>query len=304
MFKVVLEPIKTTLSNNQRLNSMSITKRLQECTSYNQAIPLLKSIKAGPALHKIVETAMLLKNHADPHQREYGSNFMRTALQELEMDKDEQPTPHHGDSVTVKGDKIIKEEELVGGNPDGTEGSEQSSDNEGPYPQVGTEEPNSDIESMQGGASSGDNQMKEGQSPMGMYPRIEPGVAQEMGNHMPQVPPMNTSQQMRQMQYTVNEAVKRYVTPLRNQIQRQQEAIKVLVKQVQESEARTGSMKLDLGKVKGGSQARVIQETISQDPIFNPKPSPIHSKVFALEKARSEIAQMDKAIRQNGNYIQ
>ena len=283
---------------------MSIVKRLQECSSYTQAIPLLKEVNAKPALHKIVETALLLKNHPDPHQREYGANFMRTALQELEMDKDEQPTPHHDDGVTVKKDKIIKEEELAGGNPDGTEGSEQSSDNEGPYPQVGTEEPNSDIESMQGGAASGDNQMKEG-GPMGMFPGIEPGVAQEIGNHMPQIPPMNTGQQMRQMQYTVNQAVRAYVIPLRNQIQKQQEAIKVLVRQVQESEARTGSMKLDLGKIQSGSQARVIQEATGLgDPIFNPKPSQIHHKVFELEKARSEIAQMDKAIRQSGTYIQ
>jgi len=282
---------------------MSIIKRLQECDSYNQAIPLLKSVNAKPALHKIVETAILLKNHPDKHQREYGSNFMRTAIQELEMDKDEQPTPHHGDGVTVKKDKIIKEEELSGGNPSGTEGSEQSSDNTGPYPQVGEEEPNEDIESMQGGAASGDNQMKEG-GPMGMFPGIEPGVAQEMGNQMPALPPMSTNQQMRQMQYTVREAVKYYVMPLRNQILRQQEAIKVLSKQVQESEARSGSMKLDLSKIKQGSQARAIQETISNDPVFNPKPAQIHNKVFELETARSEIAQMDKSIRSNGTYIQ
>ncbi len=171
---------------------MSIIKRLQECDSYTQAIPILQSVKAKPALHKIVETALLLKNHPDKHQREYGSNFMRTAIQELqEMDKDEQPTPHHDNGVTVQKDKIIKEEELSGGNQSGTSGSEQSSDNTGPYPQVGTEEPNSDIESMQGGASSGDNQMKEGQGPMGMFPGIEPGIASEMGYQMPAMPPMN-----------------------------------------------------------------------------------------------------------------
>ncbi len=132
---------------------MSIIKRLQECDSYTQAIPLLKEVKAGPVFHKIVETAMLLKNHPDKHQREYGANFMRTAIQELEMDKNEQPTMHHDDGVTVKKDKIIKEEELSGGNPSGTEGSEQSTSNVGPYEQVGEEEPNSDIESMQGGAA-------------------------------------------------------------------------------------------------------------------------------------------------------
>jgi len=280
---------------------MSIIKRLQECDSYNQAIPLLKSVNARPALHKIVETAILLKNHPDKHQREYGSNFMRTAIQELEMDKDEQPTPHHGDGVTVKKDKIIKEEELSGGNPSGTEGSEQSSDNVGPYPQVGEEEPNEDIESMQGGAASGDNQMKEG-GPMGMFPGIEPGIAQEMGNQMPALPPMSTNQQMRQMQYTVREAVKYYVLPLRNQILRQQEAIKVLSKQVQESEAKHGSMKLDLATIQKGSKARVIQETIPTDPMA--VPSQIHNTQFELEKARSEIAQMDKSIRSNGTYIQ
>jgi len=282
---------------------MSIIKRLQECDSYNQAIPLLRSVNAKPALHKIVETAMLLKNHPDKHQREYGTNFMRTAIQELEMDDDEQPTPHHDDGVTVKKDKIIKEEELSGGNPSGTEGSEQSTENVGPYPQVADEEPNSDIESMQGGASSGDNQMKEGQGPMGMFPGIEPGVAQEIGNQMPALPPMNTNQQMRQMQYTVREAVKYYVMPLRNQILKQQEAIKILSRQVQESSARTGSMKLDLAKVERGSQARVIQETIiPTDSPFPNTPNP--NKGFELEKARSEIAQLDKAIRQNGTYIQ
>ncbi len=286
---------------------MSIVKRLQECNSFNEAIPLLNEAKAKPALRKIVETAILLKNHPDPHQREYGSGFMRSALQELEMDKAEQPTPHHNDSVKVEKDKIIKEEELSGGNPSGTSGSEQSSDNVGPYPQVGTEEPNSDIESMQGGAASGDNQMKEmGGGPMGMFPGIEPGVAQEMGGQMPAMPQMNSGQQMRQMQYTVNEALKKFFVPLRNQIQQQQEAIKVLSRQVRESEAKSGSMKLDLDKVKTGSQARVIQETVGpmNDPIFNPKPSPIHSKVFELEKARSEINQLDKSIRQNGTYIQ
>ena len=245
---------------------------------------------------------MLLKNHPDKHQREYGANFMRTAIQELDMGKDEQPTPHHGDGVDVKKDKVIKEEELSGGNPDGTEGSEQSTDNVGPYPQVADEEPNSDIESMQGGAASGDNQMKEG-GPMGMFPGIEPGIAQEMGNQMPALPPMNTNQQMRQMQYTVREVVKQYVLPLRNQILKHQEAIKVLSRQVQESEAKRGTMVLDLGKIKKGAQAR-FKETIIEDPLFNPKPSTIHNKVFELEKARSEIAQLDKAIRSNGTYIQ
>lgn len=285
---------------------MSIIKRLQECDSYTQAIPLLNEAKAKPALHKIVETAMLLKNHPDKHQREYGANFMRTAIQELEMDKNEQPTMHHDDGVTVKKDKIIKEEELSGGNPSGTEGSEQSTSNVGPYEQVGEEEPNSDIESMQGGAASGDNQMKEMGGFPGQIAGLEPGVAAEMGGQMPTLPPMNTNQQMRQMQYTVREAVRYYVLPLRNQILKQQEAIKSLVRQVQESEAKSGSMKLDLDKVKSGSQARVIQETVGEmsDPIFNPKPSPIHSKMFELEKARSEIAQLDKSIRQSGTYIQ
>ena len=156
---------------------------------------------------------------------------------------------------------------------------------------------------MKGGASSGDNQMKEGQGPMGLFPGIEPGVAQEMGGQMPAMPPMNSGQQMRQMQYTVREAVKYYVMPLRNQILKQQEAIKVLSKQVQESAARTGSMKLDLGTIKKNSNAR-FRETTIEDPLFNPKPAQIHNKVFELEKARSEIAQLDKAISTNGTYIQ
>lgn len=308
---------KTTLNHYRRKKSMSkLTKRqyvkkLQECTNVDQATTILNALKAGPAVRKLVETGVMLRNHPDPIQRQYGSSFIQAAIQEEEEDEKknnnntkeqvpptEQPTPHHGEDA----EEPIKEELLAGGNPAGTEGSEQSTDNVEPYPQVGSEAPNSDIESMT--SASGENQMKEnmgGEWP-GMIPGIEPTVANEMGNHMGNLPQMNTPQMMKQMHYTVTEAMKRYVIPLRNVIKAQQEAIKVLSRRVQESEARTGSMKLDIASVRQHAMAKPhnMQETVPGFPSVYPTiVGTGDPRKFNLDTARAEINQLDKELRKN-----
>ena len=99
---------------------------------------------------------------------------------------------------------------------------------------------------------------------------------------------------------TVREALKKYVVPLRNQVIKQQQAIKFLSKQVQEAQARTGSMKLDISAVKDNATARphVVQEALTTKISTTEIPrNPIHDSVFAQEKARHEIVEMDNLIR-------
>ena len=82
----------------------------------------------------------MLKNHPDAQQRQYGQGFINSAIQEL--DADEEPTPAESPGLKTKGDKFVKEETLAGGDKDGTDGSEQSTDNTEPYPQVAKDSDN------------------------------------------------------------------------------------------------------------------------------------------------------------------
>ena len=288
-------------SNTKRLQ---YAKKLQECTSVDQATQILNVLKAGPAVRKLVETGVMLRNHPDPIQRQYGSSFIQAAIQEEEEDNNEkkeqvppteQPTPHQGDDA----EKPIEEELLADGDKDGNEGSEQSTENKEPYPLVAGETPNSDIESMT--SASGENQMKEdmGGGWPGGIPGIEPSVANEMGNNMAPLPQMNTPQMMKQMHYTVQEAMRKYVIPLRNVIKAQQEAIKSLSRRVQESEAKTGSMKLDIATVRQRAMAKPhLQETVPGFPQVHPTiVGSGEPRRFELDVARAEINQLDKQLR-------
>lgn len=277
--------------------------KLRECTSIAQADKILESIRAGPAIKKLVETGILLRNHPDKQQREYGLSFINSAIQEAEdkLDKDEEPTPHHDYGVKSKGDKFVKEELLAGGDKDGTDGSEQSSDNTEPYPQEGEE--SEDGEKPMQKMSDTENQMKESFPGMpgmgGMMPGLEPSVANEMGQGMPQLPPMSTPQMMKQMQYTLENYHRNVITPLRQTIAQQKEAIGVLSRQLRESEAKTGSMKLDIDSVKRNAMATShIQETVMPQHFSGPtivgNGNPIRE---TLDSARSDIANMDKQLR-------
>ena len=279
--------------------------KLRECTSIAEADKILSSIRAGPAIRKLVETGILLRNHPDKQQREYGLSFLNSAIQEAEdkMDKDEEPTPHHDYGVKPKDDHYVKEELLAGGDKDGNEGSEQSSDNTEPYPQVGEESEDGE-EPMQKMRDT-DNQMTE-TYPMVM-PGLEPGIANEMGQGMPKLPPMSTPQMMKQMQYTLEQYHRNVVLPMRKIISQQREAIGVLSKQVRESEAKAGSMKLDIDSVKRNALARSanIRETMTPGQFTGPtivgNGNPNRA---TIEQARTEIANMDKQIRSQTTMYQ
>ena len=128
-----------------------------------QADPILTKLNAGPAVKKLVETALALSSSQDPQQRNHAYSFMESAIKELEDDEnkiDEQMGMHSDeDGLTTptigeqeddtKDDKLhenhdekdehkIHEEELSNHNQgQRTEGSEQSTDNTPPYPGEG-----------------------------------------------------------------------------------------------------------------------------------------------------------------------
>lgn len=289
---------------------MSLIKRLQEAKSLNDVAPILNG-RYPATFKKVVETAMILKNHADPAQQQIGEGFLRTAIQEADkMPADEQPTNmHHDDGVKPKKNHFVKEEELDNHNPEsGNKGSDQSSENEEPFTAPGETEGHDQIEGME----SADGIERGGEGTLETSPLsiagVEPHVAQEIANQMGKLPTLNTSQALRQINYSVQEAVK----PLRKTINQQakyikyqHEAIKALSNQVREISAQRGGMSLDLNSMKEKSLAKQwnpIHETVNTTPI-GPQVS-VHSKEFETQNARTEISNLDKMYREQSPGVQ
>lgn len=279
-------------------------KKLQECKTLKEASPILKN--ASPTLRKVVETAFALKAHDNPAQRAIGENFWQTAIRE--MDDSEQPAMKHDDGIKPKKEHFVKEADLTDGNKSGTEGSEQSSKNSGPTELQGEKEPDGDMEEP---GMSTENQMKElgnnmsfaqppipGQMPQ-QQPGLDPALVQQMGAGMPQLPPMNTPQQVQQMQYTVREMTKglvKQMQELKKVVIYQNKAIKDLNTKVTETVSlKTG---LDLAGFKERSiLPGKVQETMpSSVHNIDPEKVKIFEKTYQLEQKRSEITEMNKLL--------
>lgn len=286
---------------------MSNISKLRECTSLAEADQILNQSRAGVGIRRLVETGIMLKNNSDKVQRELGYSFINDAIRELEPD--EQPNTAsgmgHDNGIKKKGDHFVKEEE-VSGIGTGNAGSEQSSDNTEPYPQVADKSGAGDKPAE--GLEDTDDQMKEGFGGNGMYPQqggmppmgLEPSIANEMGQGMPQMPPMNPQQMMKQMQYTMERYHRNIILPMRKQFAQAQEAIQVLSRQVRESESRAGTMKLDVDSIKKGATARPhIQETsgiINTGMTYVQQGNP---NTGDLQKARTDILALDKVLSLN-----
>jgi hypothetical protein len=271
-------------------------KSLRECKTLSEAEPFLRGAK--PTFRKTVETAYALLAHPNPTQQAIGQTFLQTAIQEVE-DKEE-PVPKHGDGVKPKDDHFVKEEELQGGNQSGTSGSEQSTDNTPPYPQEGekSEDGQKDMEKAEG-TENQFSEMMPGMMPGMGQPGIDPKLAQQMAPAQG-LPPMNTPQQIQQMQYTVREMTKGMVKKMSEMekiIGWQNKAIKDLSGQFKET------MTLRNGiDVNGLAERKVIpsvQETMP-DTVSNIDPTMIppriYEKKYSLQDKRSKIAEMNRML--------
>jgi len=146
-------------------------QKLQDCRTCEEARPILETMKARPSARKLVETAIQLKQSKDPRQQSYGLDFMQTAIRELEDDENDKTKEANGSAHPMDVgagakdiDKKMSEADEITGSLD----SHQSSDIDMPYKQEGTDEPQSDIESMQ--TASGENQMGGIKENMAPYP--------------------------------------------------------------------------------------------------------------------------------------
>jgi len=301
-----------------------------------QADPILSKLGAGPAVKKLVETALILSNSQDPQQRNHAYSFMESAIKELEDDDDhkerEEEMGKHAEDDKL-GNTKISEEELDNNNNGGREeGSEQSSDNTEPYPGEGKdtttgEKPMQDMDGSvnqwnetgfpQGGGqppgmpAGGAPGMGPGMGPPGMGPGMSPGlapdVAQEMGMIMPQLPPMDTNQMMRQMQYTLNTYHDRIVKPLTKLVRTQRAAIKEQSVQIRELRSNSGSMTLDLDSLKQNATAKFRETTKPEEENIGYRGVSLQPNMTRrrdkLDIARSEITEMDKIIRSDSNSI-
>ena len=243
--------------------------KLQECKNLQEAETFLRG--SNPTFRKTVETAILLRNHPDPAQRALGDSFMAIAVREL--DDAEKPAEHNDEGLKTKGEKFVKEELLTDGDKSGTEGSEQSSSNSGPTPTEGTDEP---IGDMKNPAMSTENQMTEAfPQPGGMPgmgpPGLDPNLAQAMAPQMPQLPPMNTPQQIQQMQYTVKQYMEAYLKPVREQVIRLTKANTFLSKQVKEMQMSTTG--LDINAYAKENRIPKLQEITIPGTVHNVDPT-------------------------------
>lgn len=347
---------------------MKLIKKLQECSTIGQADPILTKLGAGPAVKKLVETAIILNNSQDPQQRSHAYSFMESAIRELEdgtvgkapneMGKfgNEDGLSNHQISEQDDDDDVehklvheqnddddehkVKEEVLDNHNNGPREdGSEQSTENKEPYPGTALDSENGEkpMQDMDGtinqwnetggfppgaGGPPGMGQPQQQQQPqppmggqVGPMPGMAPDIAQEMGMIMPEIPPFNTNQMMRQMQYTVNSVVsnlyKKEIAPLhrilkhQKEIQKQQkQAITSLSQELRETRAANGNMKLDLDSMRRNAGAK-FRETTNTPELQNyatfdsdglPGVQPVRRQQVKLESARSEIEQMDKML--------
>lgn len=267
-------------------------KSLKECTTLQEAEPFLR--KATPTQKKVIETAFALRAHPNATQQALGEQFWQTAIQE--MDKAEEPTPHHDNGLKSKGDHFVKEEELAGGNKSGTEGSEQSTDNTEPYPQEGSQSENGqkDMEKAEGTENQFSEMMP---NMMPQMPGMDPHVAQQMapqGN----MPPMSTPQQIQQMQYTVKEMTKGMVQEIRklqNHVGFQNKAIKDLNTKLQETQSLKGG--LDLNGYKERQVVPNVQETMPTTVTNMDQAIPkVFEKTHQLSDKRAKISELNKML--------
>jgi len=265
----------------------SYIQKLQEAKSLNEANVILDKLHAPGAIRKLVEVSFMTRTSADRSTQSYGMSCLNEAVTTLK--DSEQPTPKESPGLKVKGNHFVKEEELSNHNPEQREeGSEQSTSNTG-LPMEGTQDGDEDMEH----APDTENQMSEmePEDPANILENtgLHPDIASKMGAQMPKIPPMDSGDQMKQMQYTMKKYHETTVVPLIKYIKVQANAIKELSKQIRE----TKSMSLDFSSVKDNSIASFRETTGPMTPQFNQQ---VSNKTFDLNEARIEISQLNDAL--------
>lgn len=261
---------------------MDCKDKLLRCQTYGEARKILETIKATPSQHKLTEIAF-----ANPSSREV---LLNTVIREQEgaTDREDDKTPGEKDV-----DKKLKEEQLKTARD-----SDGSSDSTQPYPQEGTDGQVTDVKSAEGEDQMKENMMPPGaggQPGMGGQPQMCPEVAQQMAPQMPQMPQMNTPQMMKQMHYTVTEAIR----PIFKKVTKLEEAILAVDKKVQETQG-WGSKSMEL-KIPYGSERTALPQSkpLTETEIMLQSQDLSRNKVRDLNDRRHQIAELDTFLSNN-----
>ena len=259
--------------------------KLRRSQTFSEARRVLETARATPSQMKLAEIAF-----ANPSSRDI---LLDTIIREQEgaIKPTDDKTPGEKDT-----EKKLKEEQITGAND-----SEGSSDSTMPYPEEGKDGQVTDLK-----GASGEDQMKEGfggppppqgggqGGGMGAPGGMCPEVAQQMQPQMPQMPQMNTPQMMKQMHYTVTEALR----PMLKKVIRLEEAIIAVDKKVQETSG-TFSSKSTALVIPTGSPNTAMPQSVSiretEYSLAEMKASATNQNrpSFDLDNKRSKIKQMD-----------
>lgn len=264
-------------------------EKLREARTLYEANGILTKLGANGSIRKNVETYFITQDSPDKHTRDYGISCLNEAVTTLK--DSEQPATPESPGLKTKGDSFVKEEVLDNHNSEQrAAGSEQSTDNTAPYPQEGTKDGDEDMTK----APDTEDQMKEMAPSMMPQPGmtenfgLHPDIAKQMGKQMPEIPAMTSNDQMKQMQYTVQEALK----PYRAHMKVQDEAIKKLSQQIKETNIQHRGLSLENALAAN----RGIHETT---PVPQPIPgTPVHNTTFDLNEKRNRMIQINDMMSQ------
>ena len=187
-----------------------------------QADPILTRLGAGPAVKKLVETALALSSSQDPQQRNHAYSFMESAIKELEDGQGNLADPGLGPDVDddINAPKLTEEkdndddkekiheeeddkdnehkihEEVLDNHNNGPreDGSEQSTDNVAPYSQQGVdtttgEKPMQDMDNTVNQWSETNGMIVPGIPPVQNAGGMPPGAPGGMPGGMPGLAP-------------------------------------------------------------------------------------------------------------------
>ena len=249
---------------------MDNIQKLQESKNINEANSILHDLKANGAIKKLVETSFLTRQSTDEQTQKFGMSCLKEAITSLR-----------------EGVKI-QEEELQA-NSKGNAGSEQSTENTAPYTAPGKETGDEDATN----APDTENQMKElegtSDDPLKILESngLHPDIAKSMGDKMPKIPPMNSGDQVKQMKYTVAEAIK----PLIKHMKVQDNVIRKLSQQIRE----TKTMRLNFED--NNTPMTSMQETLGNQNGLQLQQK-THNPGFDLSERRNRIYQLNDALAQ------
>lgn len=235
----------------------SIRDKLLSCNSYDQARPILETVSAGVAVHKLFTTGY----HVQAKQPTVARDFFNTAIREIEDEEEKKIKEADGGKST--GSSSTTGLEKVGTETDAAESFHTQPDKKD-----------------QMGVPIGET--FPGQAPPpGMAGGQAPPPPQQMaggcgGAGMPpqQAPPMAPQQQM---QYTITEIARQFAP----QFTQMREALKALDKKINET-MKTQPNSLELGSGMMGTQKSVAQ---IRETTGSPK--------VDLTKARQDITKLN-----------